>query len=105
MEKMIMEKMNSIYENMAANTSMASMAGIGARGMAGIGACGMAGIGARGMAGIGARGMAGIGARGMAGMGTRGGPVRSNGGFSSGARESTVPYARTVDTTKKHYSW
>ena len=89
MEKMIMEKMNSIYENMAANTSMASMAGIGARGMAGIGA----------------RGMAGIGARGMAGMGTRGGPVRSNGGFSSGARESTVPYARTADTTKKHYGW
>ena len=73
MEKMIMEKMNSIYENMAAITSMASMAGIGARG--------------------------------MAGMGTGGGPVRSNGGFSGGARESTVPYARTADTTKKHYGW
>jgi len=70
MEKVIMEKMNVIYENMAAITSMTGINQMGGGGRTGGG----------------------------------GGPVRSN--FTGGARESSGPYARTSDTSKKqHYGW
>ena len=69
-EKMIMEKMNQIYQSMADISSMANAVGIQAPTLPGVG----------------------------------GGPVRGS-GYGGGARDSAGPYARTADTTKKHYGW